>query len=170
MTDTQRKLECLQLAIDRGNVRDRNKVHNPKSGDIELVYTEAVTFEFLCNASATVEGLSGEPAQPLNQREIHCLHVARDLLEKPLRPAPTVRRVDRTAGFNETTLKRGFKAVFGETLIEFSVRCRMQRALRLLTMKSVKQVAAAIGYSHETSFATAFRRQLGLRRPRDASK
>jgi len=27
---------------------------------------------------------------------------------------------------NETALKRGFKAVFGETLFDFSVRCRMQ--------------------------------------------
>ncbi len=172
MAGTLRKLEYFQLPLTAEMFATATKIlDNPYSGDTELVYTEAITLELLCNASATVKGLSGEPAEQLSQREIRCLHAARDLLEKQLRPTPTVRQVARAAGINETTLKRGFKAVFGETLIEFSVRCRMQHALKLLHDEGmpVAQVATAIGYSHQTSFATAFRRHFGLR-PKDARK
>jgi AraC-like DNA-binding protein len=76
--------------------------------------------------------------------------------------------VARATGLNETTLKRGFKAIFGETLFEFSVRCRMQHALKLLRHQHlpVKRVAEATGYRHHTSFATAFLRHFGTR-PKD---
>jgi AraC-like DNA-binding protein len=47
---------------------------------------------------------------------------------KQLAPAPTIPQVARAVGVSETTLKRGFKAVFGETPFDFSVRCRMQHA------------------------------------------
>ena len=88
-----------------------------------------------------------------------------------LAPAPTIRQVARVAGMNETTLKRGFKAVYGETVSDFSVRCRMQHALTLLRDQqvSVKRVAAACGYRHQTSFATAFGQHFGLR-PSDLRK
>lgn len=69
---------------------------------------------------------------------------------------------------NETTLKKGFKAIFGETPFDFSVRCRMQQALVLLREESmsVARVAEAVGYRHQTSFATAFLRHFGMR-PKD---
>jgi AraC-like DNA-binding protein len=119
-------------------------VDNPYDGPLRLVYTEAVTLELLC------------------------LHAARNLLMRQLSPAPTIRQVSRAAGMNETALKHGFKAVFGETPFEFSVRCRMQHALTLLRERRlpVARIAESIGYSHQTSFATAFRRHFGMR-PRD---
>jgi hypothetical protein len=63
---------------------------------------------------------------------------------------------------NETTLKRGFRVIFGETVFEFSLRCRVQHALALALIRDQRQpvarMAEAVGYSHQTSFATAFRR------------
>jgi AraC-like DNA-binding protein len=87
---------------------------------------------------------------------------------RQLSPAPTIRQVSRTAGMNETALKHGFKSVFGETVFEFSMRCRMQHALMLLRERGmpVARIAESVGYSHQTSFATAFRRHFGVR-PRD---
>ena len=72
---------------------------------------------------------------------------------------------------NETTLKHGFKSLFGETIFDFSVRCRMQRALTLLREQRmpVAEVGAAVGYRHQTSFATAFRRHFGMR-PKDVRR
>jgi AraC-like DNA-binding protein len=65
----------------------------------------------------------------------------------------------------ETALTKGFKAVYGETILDFSLHCRMQHALALLRDRhwSVDRVSDAVGYSHSTSFATAFRRQFGVR-------
>ncbi len=66
----------------------------------------------------------------------------------------------RTIGMNETSLKRRFKAVFGETPFAFCLRSRMERALALLHegRLPVSLVGEAVGYNHPTSFATAFRR------------
>jgi AraC-like DNA-binding protein len=143
-------------------------VDNPYEGHLRLVYIEAVTLELLCAAVRGFSSLSSMPDEEYNDRDLRCLHAARDLLMRQFSPAPTIRRAARAAGMNETALKHGFKAVFGETLFEFSVRCRMQHALKLLRERSmpVARIAESVGYSHQTSFATAFRRHFGMS-PRD---
>jgi len=143
-------------------------VDNPYSGTLALVHTEALTLQLLCAAIAGFSELGGEPAQQYGERELRCLQAARSLLMKQMSPVPTIRQVARAAGMNETSLKKGFKAVFGETIFDFSVRCRMQHALTILHEGKVpvSRVAESVGYSHQTSFATAFRRHFGVR-PKD---
>lgn len=146
-------------------------VNNSFTGALGLVYTEAVAVELLCCAVAGFYSLSSAPNEQYTQRELRCLHTARDYLMRQLAPAPTISQAARAAGMNETTLKRGFKAIFGETLFEFSVRCRMQHALKLLRDQRlpVARVAEATGYRHQTSFATAFMRHFGMR-PKDVRR
>jgi len=140
-------------------------IDNPYRGSLGLIYTEAVTFELLCLAISSLQSINGEPAdERYSERELRSLRVARSILQKQLTPAPTIRQVARVAGINETSLKRGFKALFGETVFDFSVRCRMEQAMTLLRDRQmpVARVAEAVGYSHQTSFATAFRRHFGI--------
>jgi AraC-like DNA-binding protein len=143
-------------------------VDNPHNGTLSLVYTEAVAMELLCEAISGLQGVASAPHEQYTQRDLRCLDAARRLLLRQFAPPPTIRQVARSAGMNETTLKRGFKAVFGETIFDFSIRCRMQHALKLLREQQmpVARVAEAVGYSHQTSFATAFRRHFGMR-PRE---
>jgi AraC-like DNA-binding protein len=143
-------------------------VENPYTDTLRLVYTEAVTLELLCAAVRGFTNLAHAPNEEYSERDLRCLKAARDLLLTQLSPVPTIRQVARTAGMNETSLKHGFKAVFGETIFDFSVRCRMQYALSLLREQRmpVARVADAVGYAHQTTFATAFRRHFGVR-PRD---
>jgi len=144
---------------------------NPYSGELALIYTEAVSLQLLCSAVHGFFGLSSAPTEQYSQRELKGLHNARHYLMQHLSTAPTIRDVARAAGMNETTLKRGFKAIFGETLFDFSIRCRMQRALSLLRDEKapVSRVAEATGYRHQTSFATAFVRHFGMR-PKDVRR
>lgn len=143
-------------------------VNNPFTGTLALVYTETVALELLCFAVAGFSTLTSTPSEKYTARELRCLHAARDYLMRQLSPPPTVSQVARAAGINETALKGGFKAIFGETVCEFSVRCRMQQALKLLRDQQlpVKRVAHTVGYRHQTSFATAFQRRFGMR-PKD---
>lgn len=144
-------------------------VDNPYSGTLGLVHTEALALELLCAAIAGFNDLSTTPPrEQYGERDLRRLQAARGILMKQMTPAPTIRQVARAAGINETSLKRGFKAVFGETIFDFSVRCRMQHALILLREQGmpVAEVAEAVGYSHQTSFATAFRRHFSMR-PKD---
>jgi len=145
-------------------------VDNPYSGILALLHTEALTMELLCTAVAGFSAIASTPKKEYSDTDLRCLHAARTLLMKQFSPAPTIRQVARAVGMNETSLKRGFRAVFGETLFAFSVRCRMQQALTLLLREPrlpVARVAESVGYSHQTSFATAFRRHFGVC-PKDA--
>ena len=143
-------------------------VENSHEGVRSLVYIEAKALELLCEAMLEV-GRNGDAAQEqYSERELRCLHAARDMLTRRLGSPPTIEQVARFVGMNETMLMRSFRAVFGETLFDFSVRCRMQHALTLLRQRRlpVSRVAEAVGYQHQTSFSTAFRRHFGAR-PRD---
>lgn len=135
---------------------------------LALVHTEALVLELLCAAVAEFGAVAAAPIEQFSEHDLRCLHAARGLLLKQFAPAPTIRQVARAAGMSETSLKRGFKSLFGETLFDFSVRCRMQQALTLLRERHlpVARVAEAVGYSHQTSFATAFHRHFGVR-PKD---
>ena len=105
------------------------------------------------------------PTEEYSERELRALSAARQLLMEQFAPALTLRKIARTIGIGEKALTHGFKTVYGETLFDFSLRCRMQHALTLLRDRhwSVDKVSEAAGYSHPTSFATAFRRHFGMR-------
>jgi AraC-like DNA-binding protein len=143
-------------------------VDSRHTGALALVYIEAMTLQLLCEAMLSFSTLPSVPDEQYTERELQCLHAARDLLMSQFSPPPTMRQVARAAGMNETTLKRAFKSVFGETVFDFGVRCRMQHAVTLLREKRLPaaRVGEAVGYRHQTSFATAFRRHFGVR-PRD---
>jgi AraC-like DNA-binding protein len=143
-------------------------VDNPYSGQLALVNAEALTLELLCAAISSFSTLNDTSSERYSERTLRRLHAARAILMKDLSPVPTIPKISKAVGMNSTSLKRGFKAVFGETMFDFSVRCRMQHALMLLREQQmpVARVAEAVGYSHQTSFATAFRRHFGMR-PRE---
>lgn len=140
-------------------------INNPFTGPLALVYTEALTLELLCTAVGSFRSLQTTPVEKYSERQLRCLQTARGAIMRQLAPAPTIRQLARTVGMAETSLTRGFKAVYGETIFDFSLRCRMQHALTLLRNHhwSVVRVSDAVGYRHSTSFATAFRRHFGMR-------
>ncbi len=133
-------------------------VDNPYSGVLGLVHTEAVVLQLLCAALVEFNAVPATPREAYSERDLQRLQTARTFLMKQLAPAPKIREVARAAGMNETALKRGFRVVFGETVFDFSLRCRMQYAFNLLRDQHVpiSRVAEAAGYSHQTTFATAF--------------
>jgi AraC-like DNA-binding protein len=140
-------------------------INNPFTGTRALVYTESLTLELLCSAIETFCSLASAPTQEYTDRELRCLHAARDILARQFASVPTTRQLARSVGIAETTLRLGFRAIFGENISDFSRRCRMRHALALLRDRrwSVAKVGEAIGYAHPTSFATAFRRHFDMR-------
>ncbi len=140
-------------------------INNSLVGTRGLVYVEALALELLCNAVEAFCSVSAAPSEEYTDRELRCLEGARDVLLRQLASPPTIRKLARSVGMAETTLTKSFKALFGETVFDFSLRCRMQHALVLLRDQhwTVDRVSDAVGYSHPTSFATAFRHHFGVR-------
>jgi AraC family transcriptional regulator, transcriptional activator of the genes for pyochelin and ferripyochelin receptors len=140
-------------------------INNPFTGTLALVYTEALALELLCCAVQSFALTPGGPAEEYTERELKCLHMARGILSRQLAPPPTITKLARTVGMAKSTLTKGFKAVFGETILDFSLGCRMRHAMALMRDQScsVAKASEAVGYAHPTSFTTAFRRHFGMR-------
>jgi AraC-like DNA-binding protein len=140
-------------------------LNNAFTGALALVYTEALTLELLCLAVGSFRSSSTVSSEELTERELQCLYKARSILMKQFSPPPTIAQLARCVGMAESPLMRSFRVIFGETLFDFSLRCRMQHALMLLRdeHQSVAAAGEAAGYAHPTSFATAFRRHFGVR-------
>jgi AraC-like DNA-binding protein len=160
------RIDYCQLPLTAQMMEITTKlIDNPYRGALYLTYVEALTLELLCAAVGNFWSLPERPTEEYSERELSALSAARQLLMEQLAPAPTLRKIARSVGLGEKALTRGFKTVYGETVFDFSLRCRMQHALTLLRdqHRSVIQVSEATGYSHPTSFATAFRRHFGVR-------
>lgn len=149
-----------------GDMRGRvtQLLDTPYTGSLALIHTAAVTLEVLCAAVAGLDGILGRMSEAYSTLQLRRLHIARHMFLTQRSPTPTIREVARAAGMSETALKRGFRIVFGETLFDFSVRHRMREAFELLREGSlpVSRVADAVGYRHQASFASAFRKHFGL--------
>ncbi len=146
-------------------------INSRYTGALGLAHVEALSTELLCHAVASLTSLSEGAPRGCTDREVKRLEMARAILVRQLAPAPTIAELVRTVGMSKTALTQGFKALYGETIFDFGVRCRMQHALMMMRDRgwSVEQAAEAVGYAHPTSFATAFRSHFGMR-PIDVRK
>jgi len=139
-------------------------INNPFSGELALIYTEALVLELLCCAVQSFTSL-GAAEEQYTERELKCLEMARNTLARELAPPPSISKLARSVGMAKSTLTKGFKAVFGETILDYSLGCRMRHAMTLMRDQcySVSKASEAVGYAHPTSFTTAFRRHFGMR-------
>jgi AraC-like DNA-binding protein len=85
-------------------------------------------------------------------------------LSRRLDETPSLEALAREVGLSETTLKRGFRQVFGTTVFEHLRALRMEHARALLQSgeATVIEAATLVGYSNPSNFASAFRRQFGV--------
>jgi AraC-like DNA-binding protein len=162
--DAQVNFWQMPLTADMFDLTDK-LLRNPHSGPLWLLNTEGLALQLLCTAVANIGSLPETPTEEYSQRELACLQSARQILMRRFTEVPSVPALAKEVGLGEKALARGFKAVYGESPFDFSLRCRLQQALTLLRDRqwSVDRVAQAVGYAHSTSFTTAFRRHFGLR-------
>ncbi len=127
-----------------------------------IMYLKSKTLELLSHMLAPRQNASGNSG--FSSYEIDCLNKARTLLVRMLESPPTLKELARRVGLNETKLKRGFKALFGQTVFGYYRAYRMDHARRLLmeSEASVSQVAAAIGYTNISHFSAAFKLHHGI--------
>lgn len=128
-----------------------------------LQLIRAKSLEILCHVVDELNAIETAPlAMTLSASDIDMLERARAILQNAIDAPPTIAALARSVGTNTDKLKRGFKLMFGMTVFEYSLQCRMGHAQQLLTDGlPVKSVAAAVGYRHQASFATAFRNFFG---------
>lgn len=87
--------------------------------------------------------------------------VIRENLDSPL----TIKELSRKVAMNECYLKKGFKALTGKTIHEYTQELRIAKAKDLLKQDgvSVSDVANSLGYSSISHFSTAFKKATGMK-------
>ena len=102
------------------------------------------------------------PRLPLD--ELNHIYQAAAFLRENLTNPPTVELLARHIGTNRLKINQGFHQVYGTTPFGYLRDYRLTQAKRLLMTSelSVAQVAAAVGYSSRSRFATAFRQRTGI--------
>jgi AraC-like DNA-binding protein len=131
---------------------------------LRLLHAEAKAFELLCEVLAAAPD-AGDSSHPVrSEREARQLDAARRMLADNLSTPMRILDVAKAVGMSESKLKRAFKARFGATVFEYGLDRRMRYALELLRCRrmTVGQVAYAVGYRHQTSFASAFHEFFGF--------
>lgn len=96
--------------------------------------------------------------------DIERIHFAKDILVEQSQHPPSLMALARQVSLNDYKLKVGFRQVFGTTVFGYLHQHRMEEAHRLLAEQqlNVKQVAQAVGYTNQSQFAAAFRKQFGI--------
>ncbi|MEA5515995.1 AraC family transcriptional regulator [Nodularia sp. UHCC 0506] len=100
----------------------------------------------------------------LSPEDIERIYYAREILITNLLHPPTLLELSRRVAMNERKLKQGFRQIFGTTVFGYLHNHRMEQAKQMLVEQklSVAQVAHAVGYTHLSHFAAAFRKKIGV--------
>ena len=100
----------------------------------------------------------------ISPRELNCIYEARDYLAQHFVAPPTISKLARMVGINQTKLKAGFKQVLGMTIYHYIIQLRMEQASALLLSDehSISSVAYLVGYDYPANFTIAFKKHFGV--------
>lgn len=138
----------------------RDTIACPFEGGLRRSYLEAKTTELLC---LTIAGfLDSGPADDdlrLSRNDVEKLNEARAILDRDFIAPPTLMALGRQVGLNRKKLTTGFKALFSETIYQYSLKRRMEHARSLLGVGEMRiaEIAEVTGYADQASFSRAFR-------------
>lgn len=140
-------------------------INCPFTGLTKKIYLESKCLEIIAlklEQLATRES-SSTKATTLKRDDIDRIYYAKEILTESLDNPPSLIELARQVGLNDYKLKLGFRQVFGTTAFSYLHQQRMEKARQLLLegQMNVKEVARAVGYTNQSHFATAFRKQFG---------
>jgi AraC-like DNA-binding protein len=89
---------------------------------------------------------------------------AAEIMCDRMQDPPTLHELSVLVGLNVNKLKYGFRWLYGTTVFRFLHGVRMREAYRLLeeTELSVGEISEYIGYSRQSAFSVAFKREYGF--------
>jgi AraC-like DNA-binding protein len=95
------------------------------------------------------------------EKIIEACKVVESHYDRPL----TIKELARKVAMNECYLKKGFKALTGKTIHEYTQEIRITKAKQMLGQEglSVSDVANTLGFSSISHFSTAFKKATGMK-------
>lgn len=131
-------------------------------GHLKKLYTQAKVIELLTLQLVQFEEDTNKSVA-LKQSDIDKMMIVKDLITNNFNESFSLSFLSRKAGTNEQYLKKNFKILFGSTVFNYILTCKMEKARELLLQGEYKiaDVAELTGYKHATHFTTAFKKFFG---------
>ncbi|MEO0539044.1 MAG: AraC family transcriptional regulator [Cyanobacteria bacterium P01_A01_bin.123] len=138
--------------------------HAPYRGAAKQLYLQAKVFELLALHLDLLTVESPSFASSLRPDTLARIYYAQEILIAQLENPPSLLELAQRVGVSDRTLRRGFKKLYGTTVIGYLKQQRMERAKQLLHDGewTVTEVARTVGYGHLGHFAAAFKHQFGM--------
>lgn len=142
-----------------------NELANPSiGGAIGRLLNESAALEIL--ALTLLQKSKAALVRPINASAVDFpkLSVVRDLINAEPFQKYTLTELANQAGMSLSALKAAFPQAFGKTVFQYISDTKLDRAHNILSEGdwSVSKVAYHIGYSHQSTFAAAFKRRFGI--------
>ena len=141
----------------------RQIIDCPFSGVTKRLYLQGKVLELM---ALQLEGLTAPIYQnrELKPETVARVQQAAMILRSCLESPPCQTTLARQVGVSDRTLRRGFKQLFGTTVLGYLTEQRLLFAEKLLhdTSLSVTEVVHRCGYSNQGHFAAAFKRRFGI--------
>ena len=136
----------------------------PFAGSFRAMALTARGHDLLIEFLTALANSASPHAGPITRALADRIHAAAEILKRRLELPPALPDLAREVGLSETTLKRGFRHVFGTTPFAYLRARRLEHAHALLAAGEVTvlEAAAIVGYSNPSNFAAAFRLQFGV--------
>lgn len=137
------------------------KMGTYKLMNVELHESWEKAADYLKELSKVIFALLGEKELKITDR---ALFRVTDYIEKHLGEDLPLKRLAEEGGFNASYLSRLFRQTFGETITDYVLNKRMEKAKTMLSSSEEKiiDISKATGYISAQSFARAFRSYAGM--------
>lgn len=138
---------------------------HPYQGTIARMYLEGKVLELLAMQFAQLTELKPNTVRAtLKRKSIDRIYQAKEILATSLENPPSILELTQQVGLCEQTLRRGFRELYGTTIVGYLTLLRMEQAEKLLRERelSISEIANLVGYSHLGNFSVAFKRQFGI--------
>ncbi len=135
------------------------------TGPSRQLFMEAKALELLSLQVDLLTRTSGGcPVKPLIPEEEERIRNAARILTRDMLAPPTISILARKAGLNEFKLKKGFKQVFGTTILQYLQHHRMVCARDMILNQgaTVSQAASGVGYVNIGHFIACYKKQFSV--------
>lgn len=133
---------------------------------LSKVYCETkVTELFGCQLEQWYSNQKPSETQQLSDSDKRKIQAAREILLHDIASEPpTTEALARQVGTNEYLLKKGFKLLYGNSVFNYLINHRVEKAIELMndTTLSLDEIAARVGYADSAHFSRAFKRVKGI--------
>lgn len=139
-----------------------NVIYSAPEDQIQL-YIILKTFElilFLSNLEPSLQS----PMRIYRKSQVDVIKEVRNFLVSNISKRTTIEQLSSKFCISSTSLKNGFRDVYGKPISSYLKDERMKKAADLLisTDNSIQEISLQIGYENKSKFSTAFREYFGV--------